>query len=180
MRRIIYILLLVVFVAHFCGCSSFQIQGIDNFTEMDCCFGLTLTLMPEDRKFLTQYPYDDGIYQYWRNNCGPAEAKAFICLQYSEEVYRKAKEICQEYYNFSKEVYYYDCLAFYVFSLGDDAPKLDPNYPGFRLFGYNDEQRLLIFAAYLNEDAKIVTEESISKNFTEFFNKQFGAYLRTD
>lgn len=135
-----------------CSCGSFEIQGIENFNENDCNFGLNCGLLPENRDFLNAYPYESGIYHYWKNTYGPAKAKTYVQLQYSSETYAEAKETCFAYYTLSEETHTYGS---YTLQIIVDAEHhcLDLNDPSnFWLLGTNDEMHTLIFIAYLNQN----------------------------
>ena len=135
-----------------CSCGSFEIRGIENFNENDCNFGLNCGLLPGDRSFLETYPYEIGIYHYWKNTYGPVKAKTYVQLQYSSETYAEAKQACMKYYTLSEETNTYGT---YTLQFIADAEHhcLDLNDPAsFWLLGTNDETQTLIFIAYLNQN----------------------------
>lgn len=177
MKKILCNVLLFLLVGFLCGCNSFEIQGINNFTEYDCCFGLNDRLLPENRTFLSNYTYDEGSYHYWRNNYGQAKAKTFVRLQYSEIIYHQAKSACQDYYNFSTTQYNYEDFVFYAINIADGDVRIDFKYPGLRMLGYNDNTCTLIFIGYLNDNAMDNDNQITTSNFLDFFNDQFGEYI---
>ena len=172
MKKISYSLFVFLLAIFLCGCNSFEIQGIENFTENDCIFGLNCGLMPDESSFLSNYPYECGDYQYWRNNYGPVCAKTYIKLQYDPHVYKEAKSACLAYFTFSEEQCYYDSYTFSVVNLAGGETNGYVGYPGVRMFGYNDELCTLIFIAFLDEHNPQF--KVTAANFTDFFAAEFS------
>ena len=160
----------------FAGCNSFELSGIAKFSETDCNFGLNDGLLPGDRAFLTNYPYENGDYHYWRNEWGWVQAKTYVQLQYSEEVYQQAKLACTESFIFSEEQYSYDTLTFHVVNFPGGDLSLDTAFPGVRLIGYHDDLCTLVFLAYLDDTPE--KEQLTASNFVSFLDDQFGAWMK--
>ena len=178
MKKLLCIILCAVFIIILIGCDSLEIDGISNFNEEDCHFGLNDNLLPNNRAFLTDYPYDTGDYHYWQNGWleGYAQAKTFVQLVYSEEVYQRAKLACTEYFVFSEEQYFYDALTFCVVNPAGGNLSLDTAFPGVRLLGYNDELYTLVFIAYMDDQPD--KEQLNASNFSSFIEEQFGVWLK--
>ena len=175
MKRLISFSILLAFVVLLSGCNSFQIQGLENFTESDCCFGLNDGLLPGGKEFLSQYPYQRGDYQYWRNDYGNAQAKTYIQMVYSKEIYEQAKQMCQEYFTFSEESFPYKAFTFYGVNVAGGDVTLLTAFPGVRMFGYNDEMCALVFIGYLDDSGK--DSKVTASNFTQILEAQFGNWL---
>lgn len=157
------------------GCNSFQIDGLDKFNESDCCFGLNDMLLPDNREFLSNYPYESGDYHYWRNNYGKAQAKTYVQLTYSEEVYQQAKFACLKHFTISEEQYLYNTFVFYGVNISGGDTALDAAFPGIRLLGYSDDTCSLVFLGYLDETGK--KSQIDSSNFVLFLNNHFGEWI---
>ena len=175
MKRVAQSVMFILVAAILCGCNSFQINGIENFNENDCCFGLNVSLMPNGHDFLSTYQYEEGNYQYWRNNYGQAHAKTYIYLQYSDAIYQKAKLACQEFFTFSEESCSYESFVFYGVNIEGGDTSLNPAYPGFRMLGFNDDRCALVFIGYLNDAYEPDSISAIS--FEKFFEEQFSNFL---
>ena len=178
MKKLACSILCVMLILVLTGCKALEINGISNFRENDCHYGLTLNLLPNNCSFLTDYPYEEGDYHYWQNSLleGPVQAKAFVQLMYSEGIYQQAKLACAEKFAFSEEQYPYKDLTFYIYNLTEENLSLNDDFPGVRLFGYNDEQRTLVFIAYLDDNPK--HEQLSTSNFSDILDDQFGAWLK--
>lgn len=150
-KRLCCFVFMIILIIALSGCSGIQIEGLENFHEEQCSFGLTDDLLPGNREFLSQFSYIKGQYLYWRNDWGPIEANVFIRLQYSKEVYQQAKTVCCEYFDFSEYPYY--CEKFTLFPVNINGGEISTStlYPGLRMFGFDDESCMLIFVAYLDE-----------------------------
>ena len=157
-----------------CGCNSFEIQGLDRFNENDCCFGLNYGLLPEGQDFLSDFLYEDGDYRYKRNNYGKAQAKTFVMLQYPEYVYQEVKAVCQNYFVFSDQQYHYENFVLFGVNVAGGDTTLRTTFPGFRMFGYNDDTCSVIFVGYLNESSEY--NQIAPSDFASFFETQFGEY----
>ena len=168
------LLLLLLFLLSLCGCNSFRVEEIENFNESDCCYGLNEDLLPGGFTFLDNFPYENGKYQYWRNNFGPAEAKTFVQLQFSESVYLQAKSECQKFFSFSEEHYYYEGFAFAAVDVFGGSASTNVTFPGVRFYGYDDNAYSLIFIGYLNESDS--SGKITPSNFADFFHNNFGEY----
>lgn len=175
MKRLITFFVLLTLVVLLSGCNSFQIHGLDNFNESDCCFGLNYRLLPGGKEFLSQYPYQRGDYQYWRNNYGNAQAKTYIQLVYSEEIYEHAKQVCQEHFTFSEESFSYNAFTFYGVNVAGGDVTFQTAFPGVRMLGYDDERCVLIFLGYLDDNEKV--SKVTASNFTQTLEDQFGNWL---
>lgn len=175
MKRVVQSIMLILVAAILCGCNSFQINGIENFNENDCCFGLNASLMPNNHDFLSTYEYENGNYQYWRNDFGKVQAKTFVQLFYAEEIYQQAKLACHEYFTVSEEKYIYEDFSFYGINLAGGNTSLNPNFPGFRLWGYDDTSHSLVFIGYISDQALDV--QITQSDFSQFINTQFGEWL---
>lgn len=175
MRKNLYFVTFLVFVVLLSGCTSFQISGLGNFSENDCCFGLNYALLPDGQEFLLNYSYENGDYQYWRNDFGPAHAKTYVQLSYTEDVYKQAKSECQEYFTFSEEVYLYENFTFYRVNFAGGDTSLNANFPGFRLLGVDDASCSLVFIGYLNDNDS--NKQITQSNISQFLKTQFGEWL---
>ena len=175
MKKLLCVSLCVMLIVILGGCQSFEISGIESFNEMDCQFGLNYNLLPGDCDFLTNYPYENGVYHYWRNEWGDAQAKSYVQITYSEEVYQQAKLACTECFTFSEEQYLYDTFTFHVVNLDGGDMSFVAEYPGFRLLGYSDDTCTLLFLAYLDDSGE--TEPIDAFSFASFLDDHFGEWL---
>ena len=178
MKKLACSILCVMLILVLTGCKALEINGISNFRENDCHFGLTDNLLPNDRTFLTDYPYEEGDYHYWQNNwlSSYAQVKVFVQLMYSEEVYQQAKLACTEQFTISEEKYPHKDLTFHIYNPTGENLSLDDDYPGVRLFGYNDDLCTLVFIAYMDDNPK--HEQLNASNLSDILDDQFGAWLK--
>lgn len=176
MKRLLSIALVCAFLILLSGCNSFEIHGIENFSENDCIFGLNSGLLPGDRDFLLAYPYLSGNYHYWRNNYGWAKARTYVQLQYSEKTYVNAKKACLDYFNLASDnTYQYAGIEFQKVSIGTNSTFQDPVISDwFWMLGIDDKSCSLVFLGYLNQDKNDETKDLVTSDFAKFFEEQFG------
>ena len=176
MRKILCLLLVPVIIFTFLGCErAYEVSGLENFSENACSLGLNDGILPGDRKFLADYPYEEGNYHYWTDG-SYSKAKTFVRLQYSEPIYQKAKSLCENYYSFSTTQFNYGDFVFSEPHTVYESSEYD--FSGVQMLGYNDITCTLIFigcAGYTFDQSETINEFS----FSEFFVDEFGAYLST-
>ena len=174
MKRVCCILLALLSVLVFSACdSSYEIPGLDRFSENICSFGTCDRLLPGDKTFLSSYEYEDGSFYYWTDG-DYHQAKAFVRLQYSEDVYANAKAAAENCYYYSVTQYKYDGFVF-----SEPRQYFDEEYSlrsEMQMFGYDDSTCTLVFiSSYGYEFDR--RETKTPSLFAELFADEFEEYL---
>lgn len=174
-KKVVCLLLVFLCVLMFSSCdSSYEISGLDRFNENICSMGTCDGLLPADSMFISNQPYEDGDFYYWTDG-NYTQAKAFVRLQYSEDIYLFKKTLNEIYYDFSEIQYEYEGFIFSAPNILFEATETSPSH-GIQMYGYNDATRTFIFISSYGYDfdrSKNITQSL----FEEFFREEFEGYL---
>ena len=174
MKKAVCSLLALVIVLMCSGCDqSYEVTGLDRFNENVCSMGTCDRLMPSGADFISNHPYENGNFYYWTDG-NYSKAKAFVWLQYPEDIYPDAKAACESYHPISspkhQSMLQYEGFCFHVSNVWDDTLE---KYTDVRMFGYNDDSCTLVFAGFSDlttEKYNFVDEQ----NFAELMRDEFG------
>ena len=173
MKRMICFIIILASMFMLCSCDdSVYVSGIENFHEGVDYMELGYGLLPKDREFLSEYPYEDGEYYFWAED--DFEGNIFVRLVYSDEIYPEAKNATIEFldrvYADKTVQYTHNGFVFYAYYFWEEK------YYGIRFVGYNDIDQTLIFAGYYDcdENARTRVERS---GYETIFDEEFGQYM---
>ena len=138
----LYLALVIIFLISGCD-NSYEVSGIENFSKDLCSMGTCDGLLPTDSLFLSDYTYLNGAFRYWTNG-DYTQAKAFVRLQYAEDIYFNKKSLCESYYDVAGTQFLYKNFVFSAPNriYGNTENVLNQ---GMQMFGYDDATYTLIF-----------------------------------
>ena len=175
MKKVIAIILIICFTCLFlssCG-SNYVIQGLENFSVNTSSVGLCDGLIPDN--FIEMFTYKDGNYFLSMSEKMPGFEvceRAFMYLQYDDDVYLMAKQYAMENLALSDDmaVQHND----YIFYDND----VDSNkFPySFKRFAYNDSNNTLIFIGFdVSMELYSDVDEAIG-DWGGFLEKYYGEF----
>lgn len=182
-KRMCAILILILFLLSFTGCSKLEVTGLENYRKETCSVSLTDHLFPSD-DFLSRFEYNSGDYRYYdTGDVAWGYVTTLAYLVYSPEVYEEAKAYCLEEFELCEDhQYIYDQFVFQ-----EHLCHTDKNSSGqiavaccfpkvFNMFAYNDERCTLVFLGYYNGKPDDSEKQLVEEDFPAFLETVYSQH----
>ena len=192
MKKVLILVMFLVICSSLCACKPYRrdVEGIENFTEMEGSIGVNSRILPSD-EFLEQFPYTSAQYNYKaisqsRLSLFSADY-ALIVIRYDSEQYAKAKAFCLERFELVNTFEYNGYVFAENVTLAKGRDELNEDHTIahpylFNMFAYDDEMFCLIFVgAYHYDYIKKIEyiDENIKKDpeaWGEFWQEHFAEF----
>ena len=181
MKKIISLLVLVLFLFCLASCNVVEYYGIENYSEYNSEYSLSRNLLPSS-DYLQKFNYVAGDYEYIDTGLTKREHE-IMYLVYEDNIYNNAKTFVFENMVLSKTNHFlYNQYEFYE-NIGRkefhyDHEMINEEFPyRFNMIGFNDEKNTIIFMSLRisqddisDKDKQILTFEDMNAFLKEYFS----------